>query len=484
MLQYIINSSAIWLLGLVVFDLLLRKETSHAHNRFYLLGTLFAGALIPLWSWGYDGVIYGSAISEPIVEQSAVIKADIVSASEQNIIGWEQWLFGIYIAGAAIILLFLFREVVLILGMYRSGRRYKDGTWTIIETDKPISPFSAFRYVFISNRENYTTDELSMILAHEEQHGHLLHFVDVLLIKIATVVFWFNPLPYLLERRLLLVHEYQADKAVGSEAAVYSKFLVEQSVLGLAPVLAHSFIRSPLKKRILMLTQTTKKARGKQLLIAPILLISMLCFTNNAFPWQAEPKRDGNKVTYNGNVIEYSEPSKSDTVDVVNSETGEPGKVITRREAMPIMLNGEKVYHDGELKYAHNVGRYRKKSAFTDQAIKEYLLHNMQKEIRKLDDGDYRLLIEDVVIDKHGDIVYFKFGGMFKVLKSDGVRSEIAAVPDKIEKVFARKTASLLNNAPSHEPAIYDSKEVHSVLSSTWAFRQPFTVKDKKLTAL
>ncbi len=482
MLQYIINTTAIWLTGLIVFDLFLRNEANHGYNRFYLVSILLAGALIPLWSWDYDSVIYSAGVSRPIAEQSAEVRQSIVAASESTMPGWEQWLMIIYAVGAGIFMLLLLRDVFNIIGLYSRGTKSKDGTWTIIETGRQQSPFSAFRYVFIGSKDNYSEEELQMILAHEEQHGHLLHFIDVLLMRMANILFWFNPMIYLLEKRLLLVHEYQADKAVANAPSAYGKFLVEQSVLSSAPVLAHSFIRSPLKKRIRMLTRkTTALAKGKQFIIIPVILLSMLCFSQNAFSWAA-PQKNGNKVTYRGNVIEFPAPSKPDTTEVVESVTGEHAIVITTREPVPILLNNEKVYNDNELKYGSE-GRYIKKSALSDQALKEYLLNNMIKEIRKLEDGMYRMRIKDVVINKDGDIVYFEFDDFFKILESDGVRNKAEPMPDKLQDVFAKKVAVLLNNAPKHEPAVYDGKKVHSVIG-TWAFQTPFTIKNKKLVAL
>lgn len=483
MLQYIINSTCIWLLGLLIFDLLLRNEAQHNYNRLYLLSILFAGALIPFWSWDVDSVIYATNVSAPIAEQTATVKESIVNASQSTVIEWQQWLIIIYSCGVAFFFLLFAKDILNIIRLYRLGEKSKDGTWTIIETGKNQSPFSAFRYVFISSKANYSNSELQMILAHEEQHGHLLHFVDVLLTRIAAIIFWFNPLIYMLEQRLLMVHEYQADVAVKDNSATYGQFLIEQSILGSAPVLAHSFIRSPLKKRILMLTKkTTAIARGKQIFIIPVLLLSMLCFTQNAFSWGTH-QRDGNKVTYRGNTIEYSEEGAPDTMQVQNAETKEYTIVITRRSAIPVKLNGEKIYTAEELQYEQN-GRYKKKSALNDQALKEYLLHNMAKEIKKLDDGKYRLSVSDVVINEEGLVVYFEFDGLYKILKTDGVRNNIAEMPEKQQKLFAQKVATLINSAPKHEPAIYEGTKVNSLMGSNYALLQPFTVKDGKLVAL
>lgn len=484
MLQYIINTTAIWLLGLIVFDLLLHNEAHHGYNRFYLLAILFAGALIPLWSWDYDSVIYTTDVSRPLAEQSAIVKQTIVTASESTVLGWEQWLMIIYAAGVGVFTLLLLKDLSGIIQLFRTGVKSKDGTWTIIETGKAQSPFSAFRYVFISSKSNYTAEELQMILAHEEQHGHMLHFVDVLLIRTTSILFWFNPMIYLLEQRLLMVHEYQADTAVATTPSVYGRFLVEQSVLGSAPVLAHSFTRSPLKKRILMLTRkTTTLAKSKQLLLLPVLAIAMLSFTENAFT-RDTPKREGNKVTYGGNVIEFSESGPSDTMMVQDPKTGEIKMIITSIDPKPQLINGERIYTSDELEGERGQNRrYTKPSAFSSAAMKEYLLGNMKKELKKLDDGDYRLIVENIVIDNKGKLVYFEFGGLKKVIKLEGKKQKTEGIDKKTEEIFVKKVAILINSAPTHTPAIYDGNEVNSSINN-WDFYNSFTIKNKKLVAL
>ncbi|MCB9045384.1 MAG: M56 family metallopeptidase [Chitinophagales bacterium] len=402
MLQYIINTSAIWLLGLIVFDLFMRREANHGYNRFYLLVILFAGILIPLWSWDNDSVIYATDVSRPIAEQSAIARETIVAVSENSILGWEQWLMIIYITGVAVVSIYLLRDLLNIVRLYRNGVHSKDGTWTIIETGKPQSPFSAFRYVFISSKHSYTEEELQMILAHEEQHGHLLHFVDVLLIRLINILFWFNPLIYILERRLLMVHEYQADAAVSTTPSAYGQFLVEQSILGSAPVLAHSFTRSPLKKRILMLTRkTTTLAKSKQLLLLPVLAIAILSFTKNAFTWE-EPQRDGNKVTYKGNTIVFSEASAPDTVMVQDPRTDEIRMVISRIDPKPLTLNGEDIFIDDQ----HDLTETEDVKSKLNDKINNILSDVSQN--GEIPTGSYNYYINHLIVDKNGNIVYME----------------------------------------------------------------------------
>lgn len=457
MLQYIINSSAIWLTGLIIFDLFLRREAMHGYNRLYLLLVLLAGALIPVWSWGYDSVIYSSDTGRPIAEQSAAVREAIVNGSELELLGWEQWLQIIYLSGIVVFSLLLLKDLVVILRMYRKGDKSKDGTWTIVETGANMSPFSAFRIVFISAKEDYRKEELAMVLAHEEQHGHLLHFIDVLIIRLFHILFWFNPMIYLLEKRLLLVHEYQADKAVENNPSEYGRFLVEQSVLNAAPVLAHSFIRSPLKKRLLMLTRkTTALAKGKQLLIAPVLLLSLLCFTKNAFSGE-EPQKEGNKITYKGNVFELQE-FPPDTSIVVDPVTGEERIIITRMDGPGFIkkMNNEEVYntsHQGATIEMRN----------SENRLKVEIGLALSNYVKKLGKGNYVYDLDNVVVDKKGKIVYYELQGIEPYMNRYGQNADETPVPDDVRTEIDKMIVKTLEQTKAEQLVIDGKPQIYSI---------------------
>ncbi len=482
MLQYIINSTAIWLTGFIVYDLFFRREPYHSYNRFYLLCIILSGAILPLWQWDYDSVIY-TEFSQPIIEQTVIVRESIVSNATTNLtLSWREWLQIIYIAGLAISALILFKDLFAILKLYHKGDKSKDGTWTIVETGANMSPFSAFRVVFISAKEDYTKEELAMVLAHEEQHGHLLHFMDVLIIRLFQILFWFNPMIYLLEKRLLLVHEYQADKAVENNPSEYGRFLVEQSVLNAAPVLAHSFIRSPLKKRILMLTKkTTTLARGKQILIAPFLVLAFLLFTQHVISGEL-PDGTGDKYSYKGNIITYSQEGATDTFEVVDPVSGEHKIILTKRGPYPILFNNEKIYDIEELNKPKSPSGYTFKAATNPALLQEYLLTNLDREISKLKDGEYVLNIYHVIVDKEGRIVFFRFRGVEEMItQRDGFKA-VNPIDENLNERFAKKVAMLLSNAPAHRPAWYNGKPANSLVESGGL--APFIVKDGKLISL
>lgn len=235
-----------------------------------------------------------------------------------------------------------------------------------------------------------------------------------------------------------------------------------------------------------MLTKkTTTLAKSKQLLLLPVLAIAILSFTENGITGDIPtPVRDGNKVTYKGNTFEF-ESGMADTVMVQDPATGDMQMIITRREpSHPVRMNGEKIYLPGELEHADRTPRgSTEESTLNSQALKEYLLTNMKKEIKKLDDGDYKLIIGAIVIDKKGDIVYFEFDSIEKARTTANGKTEFKIISDKVTETFAKKTASLLQNAPAHTPAVYNGEEVLSAINNT-AFWNSFTVKDKEIVAL
>lgn len=402
MLQYLFNLTAIWLICLLVYDLFLRKETYHTYNRLYLNISILLGIALPFWSWSGDSLIYSNEYSKPITDQAVALKENVAAVSESDfILNWQQVLWGIYLAGATIALILFIREVFRITTLYKRGKKSNDGVWTIIETGKNHSPFSAFRMVFVSDRQNYTNEEIKLIFMHEQQHGHLLHFIDLLYINIVKVVFWFHPLIYLIEKRLLMVHEYQADSAVKDNPNEYSKFLVEQSLLQPAPILSHSFIRSPLKSRIHMLTKRSGRlAAGKKLIMIPLLLITALCFTKFNFVF-GQRIVEGNKISYKGNVFLKGE-SERDTLMVQNPSTGDVEIRITQRQGPVIKMNEQPVLHEYYYSYKSPI-----EVTNTINRIKANVSSSIVKELKKLPPGIFQYSIYDIVVNADGAIVYY-----------------------------------------------------------------------------
>ncbi len=476
MLQYLLNMTAIWLLSLLVFDLFMRKESFHSYNRFYLITTLLAGMLLPLWSLQESDIVYITKVSEPAIENvSAVKKAIVQSPVAETTTDYSKLFYYVYAIGVAIGMALLLKEVLTIVQLYRRGDKTKDGVWTIIETEKSHSPFSAFRYVFISNKQDYTTDELRMILSHEEQHGHALHFLDLTLFQLVKIICWFNPLVYIYHNRLLIVHEYQADAAVDKAPAVYGKFLIEQALLSPAPTLSHSFNRSPIKNRIMMLTRKSSAlAQSKRIIAAPLLLVCMLCFTKNAFS-DDKRKVDGNKVTYKGNIITM-QTFPEDTTIVEDPTTGKETIVIKRMNHRPRLMNGEKIQYDyekdvnGAFSPIPDINTIGTLSA---ASIIQTVVNAIKDELTQLPDDQYNLGIDNVVLNKKGEIAYYDFVGFHAYLST-------TKIPEDLKKYIDKKIVETMDKL-SAKPATLKGKPIIYMTSNGDFFRN-ITIQKGKIT--
>ena len=462
MLQYLLNATAIWLISLVLFDVFLRRESYHGYNRFYLLFTFLLGALLPLWQWQGDSPVYTAALQRPVerviaAKETIVASATPVSAS----VDWELYLGYIYLAGAFVSLVLLLAEVVKIVGLYRAGNRYREGSCIIIETNKDCAPFSIFNYVFVSSRARYDEEEWATIIAHEQMHGLLFHFVDLLLMQVARIVFWFHPLVYVYQKRLMMQHEYQADKAGQAQPQFYGRFLIEQALLQTAPKITHSFNRSPIKNRIVMLTRkSSTTARIKMLVFVPLALVCALCFSKNAFSQKFV--KNGNVITYRGNRFEMSEPM-TDTMTMTDPVSGKEKQMLVTRDPLVIKMNGKKLYNTDEV-------TTRPQPFTKNGSIEEYLLKNLSEELNKLPDGEYSPGLSEVVFDANGKIIFYQYSGMFnKPLQQD------------IEKALANKIDKLLHDAPAVQPAKLNSQNV-AVRSDIMLNEYTVEVKNHKAT--
>lgn len=455
MLYYFLNATAIWLICLIAFDAFLRRESYHSYNRFYLLGTFALGLLMPLYEWRGDSIVYSTGISRPVVERAATVKSTIVSTTDSPVaMGWQQWIILLYIAGVTVSLFLLAKEIAILVRMYRRGDKSKDGVWSIIETGKAHSPFSAFRMVFISSKNDYSKEQLKMILYHEEQHGHAMHFIDLMFMQLAKVVFWFHPLVYVYNNRLLTVHEYQADAAVDKDPKTYGQFLIEQTMLGTAPTLSHSFNRSPIKKRILMLTRNSSAlSKSKMLLALPITLVCVLCFSKNVF---SDDKRtiNGNKVTFKGNVFTMRSYPE-DTTIVVDPTNGEETMKITSRAPIPVTMNGNKIYQEYEIDENGSMSPltgFNTIGTLSSTSIKQAIINEIKEYFVQLPDDNYNLGISNIVLDKNGKIVYYDFEGFY-------ASHTATKIPEDVKKQIDRKIITLVNKL-SAQPARFQDKAV------------------------
>ncbi len=103
-------------------------------------------------------------------------------------------------------------------------------------------------------------------------------------------------------------------------------------------------------------------------------------------------------------------------------------------------------------------------------------MRNLEPELTKLDNGDYFLIVTNVVITSKGKIVYFENDGIYKI--GGG------ADDTKWKKEIDNKISTIMNSsAISFEPARLNGKPVNYVISNTvgYANGQNIEVRDHKV---
>jgi hypothetical protein len=470
MLQYLLNATAIWVLSLVAYDLFLRRETYHGYNRTYLLSTLILGLLLPLLDGGEQAMTYGTTIAEPIYLAAQRTDNAANTTINNNAGSSFDWILAVYVLGVSISLMLLLKEVWVIRKLYAQGRKSKDGVWTIVETDEDTSPFSAFRYIFLSSKSNYDETQLRMILQHEEQHGHLLHFIDLLVLQLVRVALWFHPLVYIYGKRLQMVHEYQADSRVDKQPDVYGHFLIEQALLQPAPSLTHSFNRSPIKNRIAMLTRTSSAlAKSKKFIAVPMVLCCLLFFTQKSFSETA--RKEGNKIYYKGNVFEMWSPHAGpDTIMMEDPVTGDWVMKIMMIDSVPVKMNGKEIYTVQEMSKSEQDA-----AKLTELDVQAHFATQIREYLAPLNDGIYNLR-GTIVLNEDGDVVFYQGFKLYKMsgnvtppVVTDTDKQMMENASKKIEQLVSSTRASFKPVHRGGKPVIY--RIIDTYVNS-------FTVKD------
>ena len=281
-LPYIIKSAMALALLYTCIIPLLEKETFHRLNRILILGCLIMSFAIPLVH--FTG---GTNPTVDMVRQAVQLPEVLIdgNASEQSVWSWADIMTCIYIIGVvAIFLMTVVQTASLILRLRKCEHITDNRGNTIVLTDCATSPFCLFHYIVMS-RDDYANNR-SFILTHEQEHIRLRHYIDLIILQIATIIQWFNPFVWLIGKNLKAIHEFEVDEAVlnkGINATQYQQFLVVKAVGNRLQPFANNLNKESLKRRIIMMNQ--KKSNRwmmlKALFIIPVATLAVSVFASN-----------------------------------------------------------------------------------------------------------------------------------------------------------------------------------------------------------
>ncbi|MEE9364173.1 MAG: M56 family metallopeptidase [Cellulophaga sp.] len=289
MIQYILECLAFQLLFLVAYDLFLKGETFFQWNRLYLIGTHLLSLIIP---WVKIEALKTTLPKEYIAYPEYLwgmnsLETVVVASERSNFdINWGALvLFG----GMAIAAVLFALKLLQIQKLKKSGEVRYFSNFTRVIVKQSNLAFSFFKTIFLG--DEVVKKEHESIIKHELVHIEQKHSWDLLFFEFLRIIFWFNPLVYVYQKRTSELHEFIADATVAKthKKEQYQMLLSQVFQTEEISFVNHFFKSSLIKKRIVMLQKTKSKKvwQLKYLLLVPIV-IGMLVYTSS------EAKEQGN----------------------------------------------------------------------------------------------------------------------------------------------------------------------------------------------
>ena len=287
----------------LMYRLLLRRETFHGLKRGALMLSLVLSYVLPMTvitvhrdvrkSPAAQTITTEQPVAAPINQIQPIFPVAETSAPAQTVTGTEsaaiqapvekdktavllQILLAAYLAGLIVMIMLRIRSILKVSAIVRGGETVERGDgYRIVVTDKNVSPFSWLGTIVLHEKDYAGID--SNVLKHEKAHIAHGHPLELMLLDFMSLFQWFNPAVWVLRRDLCLVHEQQADADVLKsvpDARPYQFMLLSQSQGGLAFNIVASFNGNGVESRIDMMN---RKRSGRSQMIRFLYLPVVMC---------------------------------------------------------------------------------------------------------------------------------------------------------------------------------------------------------------
>ncbi len=319
--------------------------------------------------------------------------------------------------------------------------------------------FSCFNYIFVG--EKLRGKALKQVIAHELVHIKEYHSLDLFLFEAFKIVMWFNPLIYIYQKNISLIHEYIADsKTAKSSKQSYCESLLNTAFSTSQFSFTNTFFNhSLIKKRILMLHKTSKPSfKLKYLVIIP-LLIGMILYTSCSS--DRDPSTSSNissKIADLEAALDNGEALSDDEIQDLIMLKGKLNKLQDNQILPPPPPSPPKptnTYSDIPYSAIDKVptfstcsGNTEELKACTSSTITNHVLSNFNKAI--LNDSDVSGIVRIYVafkIDKNGRTTDIKSRAPVNSLAEEAKRV-VASLPQMIPGEHRGKKVNVLYSLP------------------------------------
>ena len=217
----------------------------------------------------------------PSLDATAIVAS--VAPAANGALDWTAWAWACGVFATAVLFLLGQRAYVRSLGLLTE----RAGVFHAANNRHGPALLGFFRPMIVvpsDFAQRYSTEEQSLIIAHERQHAARRDPAANALLALLQCAFWFNPLIHIAASRCRFDQELACDAAVmarhGAKRQAYASAMLKTQVAG-APALATCHWQSshPLKERIMQLQKTSTSAprrRAGHLIVALLACASVL----------------------------------------------------------------------------------------------------------------------------------------------------------------------------------------------------------------
>lgn len=280
-LNYLVESNVGLCAFLLVYILLLKKETEFVKKRLFLLVSIGVSLVFPLLHFETSENFIPSLANlvPPNWLPEVVVYADRNAGPSITRVHFDLWfaINAIYSTGVILSLVLFLLSIVRLIQKLTSAPGMRVGDFYIVESPENRSSFSFFNFIFVGQADKLSQHEKSLIIDHECVHARRLHSFDVLLINVIGIFFWFNPVIKIYKKIFVQLHEYEADARAVEDRDVnnYCSLLAKVALLSADFKLANHFSNSLTVKRIEMM-RTLKANISKWKVLA--VCLTLPCF--------------------------------------------------------------------------------------------------------------------------------------------------------------------------------------------------------------
>lgn len=265
--------------------LALRNKPFHQWNRFYLLAAVMLSLVAPVLEIKISGT--NAAAPTQVLRLLHVAGSDAGMEVESQrssafALAPEQWVLLGYMLVSALLATVAAAHGVRVWRIIKNHPKTRLGDVLFLNTDAPGTPFSLFRYVVWNKNIDIAAEAGQRIFRHEVAHVQQRHSWDKLFLTLMLILFWANPVFWIIRRELHALHEFAADEeALGShDATALAQLILNASYPAHHRLFTNPFFQSTLKRRLLMFQKLKNPKVGyiSRIAALPLILTVLTAF--------------------------------------------------------------------------------------------------------------------------------------------------------------------------------------------------------------